>query len=183
MPYHKTSTSFETYKQGGTTREIRMLVDMVLLVRGFRSKVDEELRKIGQSAARMETLAAILNMQGDKSQSDVARRLRIEGATVTRMIDILSKEGLVERTPDPGDRRVNLLSLTPEGVDTVERIFTIYDRVRGHLLEGMSDEQIDEITVVIENMIGRLDEPYADDVTIEPLPPRDRKAARGKSGA
>ena len=163
MPQRKASTSFEVYKQGGTTREIRMLVDFVLLVRGFRSKVDEELRKIGQSTARMETLAAILNMPGDKSQSDVARRLRIEGATVTRMIDILSKEGLVERTPDPRDRRVNLLSLTPAGVETTERIFTVYDRVRGHLLEGMSDEQIDEITAVLENMIGRLDVPYADD--------------------
>ncbi|MEN7538314.1 MarR family winged helix-turn-helix transcriptional regulator [Aurantiacibacter flavus] len=182
MPHRKASTSFEVYKQGGTTREIRMLVDMVLLVRGFRSKVDEELRKIGQSAARMETLAAILNMQGDKSQSDVARRLRIEGATVTRMIDILSKEGLVERAPDPRDRRVNLLSLTPAGVDTVERIFTIYDRVRGHLLEGMSAEQIDEMTALIETMIGRLDLPYGDEVEIEPMPQLDRKAARGESG-
>ncbi|WP_137681668.1 MarR family winged helix-turn-helix transcriptional regulator [Aurantiacibacter suaedae] len=178
MPQHKASTSFEVYKQGGSTREIRMLVDMVLLVRGFRSKVDEELRKIGQSTARMETLAAILNMQGDKSQSDVARRLRIEGATVTRMIDILSKEGLVERTPAPHDRRVNLLSLTPAGVDTVERIFTIYDRVRGHLLEGMSDDQIDELTAVLENMIGRLDVPYADELADEGAPqPSDEIAS------
>ena len=168
MPQRKASTSFEVYKQGGTTREIRMLVDFVLLVRGFRSKVDEELRKIGQSTARMETLAAILNMQGDKSQSDVARRLRIEGATVTRMIDILSKEGLVERTPDPRDRRVNLLSLTPAGVDTTERIFTIYDRVRGHMLNGMSDEQIDQMTAMLETMIGRLDVPYDDEVVSEP---------------
>ncbi|OYX67393.1 MAG: hypothetical protein B7Y88_01100 [Sphingomonadales bacterium 32-64-17] len=182
MPQRKASTSFEVYKQGGTTREIRMLVDFVLLVRGFRSKVDEELRKIGQSTARMETLAAILNMQGDKSQSDVARRLRIEGATVTRMIDILSKEGLVERAPDPRDRRVNLLSLTPAGVDTTERIFTIYDRVRGHLLEGMSDEQIDEITAVLETMIGRLDLPFADDVASEPAPQLSDAVARNELG-
>ena len=59
MPHRKASTSFEVYKQGGSTREIRMLVATVLLVRGFRGKVDEELRKIGQSVARMETLAAI----------------------------------------------------------------------------------------------------------------------------
>ena len=172
MPHRQSSTSFEVYKQGGTTREIRMMIDFVLLVRGFRNKLDEELRKIGQSAARMETLAAILNMQGDKSQSDVARRLRIEGATVTRMVDILSKEGLVERTPDARDRRVNLLSLTPAGVDTVERIFTIYDRVRGHMLEGMDADQIDEMTLVLESMIGRLDMPYSDELADEPVSPQ-----------
>ena len=167
MPRRKTSTTFDIYKQGGTTREIRMMVGLILLVRGFRSKVDEELRKIGQSAARMETLAAILNMPGEKSQSDVARRLRIEGATVTRMIDILSKEGLVERTPDPRDRRVNLLSLTPAGVSTVEHIFSIYDRVRGHLLEGMTPEQIDETTVLLEGLLGRLDLPYSESTSLE----------------
>ena len=183
MPHRKASTSFEVYKDGGTTREIRMMIDMVLLVRGFRSKVDEELRKIGQSAARMETMAAILNMRGDKSQSDVARRLRIEGATVTRMVDILSKEGLVERTPDPHDRRVNLLSLTPAGESALEHIFEIYDRVRGHILHGMSDDQIDEITVVLENMIGRLDTPYSEDFSVAPITPLDHKVDRVEPGA
>ena len=182
MPYRKTRTSFEVYKDGGTTREIRMMIDLVLLVRGFRSRVDEELRKIGQSAARMETLAAILNMPGEKSQSDVARRLRIEGATVTRMIDILSKEGLVERTPDSRDRRVNLLSLTAAGEKVTEQIFSIYDGVRGHLLEGMSDQQIDEMTAVLEAMIGRLDLPYCADSADATLPPVDRKAETTAQG-
>ena len=88
------------------------------------------------------------------------------------MVDILSKEGLVERTPDARDRRVNLLSLTPAGVDTVARIFTIYDRVRGHMLEGMDADQIDEMTLVLESMIGRLDMPYSDGLADEPVSPQ-----------
>lgn len=174
MPYQQAQDTFEVYKGGDTTRDIKMLVNMVLLVRGFRNKLDEELRKIQQSTARMETLSAILNMQGDKSQSDVARRLRIEGATVTRMIDILSSEGLVERKPAPHDRRVNLISITPEGEEAVRRIFKVYDRVRNHILQDIAPEQVDMLSELIDTMLGRLDEPLPTAIEIEDLSPLDR---------
>ena len=51
-----------------------------------------------------------------------ARRLRIEGATVTRMVDILSKEGLVRRSPDPGDRRAWRLYLTDASRPTLDQM-------------------------------------------------------------
>ena len=173
MPHPSPQDSFEVYKDGNTTRDIQMLVSMVLLVRGFRNKLDEKLRKIQQSTARMETLSAILNMQGDKSQSDVARRLRIEGATVTRMIDILSKEGLVERKPAPHDRRVNLISITPEGEDAVKRIFKVYDRVRNHILQDIAPDQVDMLSELIKTMLGRLDEPLPEGVEIGAISPLD----------
>ncbi|HWK42482.1 MAG TPA: MarR family transcriptional regulator [Croceibacterium sp.] len=174
MPYPSTRNAFDLYKEGKTTREIRMLVQMVLLVRGFRNKMDEELRRIDQTASRMETLGAILNMEGNPSQSDVARRLQLEGATITRMVDILSKEGLVERLPDPGDRRVNLLSITPKGEEETRKIFAIYDMMRDHILEGISPEEIDEMQRLIDKMLKRLGEPVNRKMRIDDLPSRDR---------
>lgn len=174
MPYPPPRSTFEIYKDGETTREIRTLIRMVLLVRGFRTKLDEELRKIGQTASRMEALGAILNMEGNPSQSDVARRLRIEGATITRMVDILSKEGMVERLPDPKDRRVNLLAITPKGEDALRDIFKVYDRLREHILEDISDEEIDELQRLINKMLKRLDEPLDRTVRIDDMPRLDR---------
>ena len=89
MPYPPAENSYDIFREGGTTLEISALIDLVLTVRGFRARLDERLRAINQSAARMETLAAIVNMQGPVSQRDLARRLRVEGATITRMIDVL----------------------------------------------------------------------------------------------
>ncbi len=153
------SESFEVYNAGATTLEISTLVKMVLLVRGFRNRLDEHLRKIGQTTARMETLSAILNMPGEKSQSDIAKRLRVEGATVTRMIDVLGREGLVERKPHPCDRRINLVSITPEGRKVLQEIFRTYDMLRGHLLEGTSPEELELLQSLVDRMLGRLDLP------------------------
>lgn len=169
VPYPKTVSNFEIYRQGGTTSSIRMLIKMVMVVRGFRNKMDEELRKIGHSCARMEALGAIMNMQGPKSQSDVARRLRVENATITRMVDILSKEGLVERTPDPEDRRVKLLSISPRGEEALREIFVVYDRVRAHILADVPAERYDELHDLFDDMLTRLDRPMDRDLRIDAL--------------
>ncbi len=174
MPHVNGRSTFETYKAGEVTREIRMMISMVLLVRGFRNRLEEELRKIDQSAARMETLSAILNMPGDKSQTEVARRLRIEGATVTRMVDILAKEGLVERKPHPTDRRINLLEITPAGEREVERIFRIYDALRDHLLQDLAPAEVDLLQGLLDRMIGRLDQSLDTSLTIADMAGIDR---------
>ncbi len=139
--------------------DVRVMVQLVLTVRGFRSQLDERLRRIGQSVSRMETLAAIMNMPDPKSQSDVARRLRVEGATVTRMIDILSREGLVERTPAVGDRRVNLLTITPAGEAVLEEIFATYDMMREHALGDLSPAEREVLHGLLERILARVDQP------------------------
>lgn len=179
MPYPTVVGTFETYREGGTTLEISAMIHMVLVVRGFRSRLDERLRTIGQSAARMETLAAIINTRGQVSQSDVARRLRVEGATVTRMVDLLSGEGLVERSPHPTDRRINLLRVTEQGEMQLRRIFRVYDAVRTELLAVVSREEIAELNRITGLMLDKLDTmtamaPGGAELRVDDLPRRSR---------
>jgi MarR family transcriptional regulator for hemolysin len=166
MPNSRDETSFDKYRAGGTTNSIRTLIKMVLVVRQFRAQLDERLRDIGQSVSRMETLSAILNMKGPKSQSDVARRLRVEGATVTRMVDILSKEELVERTPHATDRRVNLLSISAKGEAVLERIFAEYDALRHHVLDGLGAEDLEILGRLLDHMMLQLERPVEPRVRI-----------------
>ena len=166
MPFQRDKSSFETYREGGTTSSISALIKMVLIVRQFRNRLDGKLRTINQTCSRMETLSAILNIQGPKSQSDIAKRLRVEAATVTRMVDILSKEGLVERSPDPNDRRVNLLSISPKGEIVLEQIFEIYDELRHHMLEGLAPEDVDTMHRLFDHMTSRLEHPVENKLRI-----------------
>ena len=46
----------------------------------------------------------------------MARWLTCDASNVTGIVDRLEARGLVERRPDPGDRRVKMLALTDEGV-------------------------------------------------------------------
>jgi MarR family transcriptional regulator for hemolysin len=151
-------TSFHIYREGGTTRDIRLTVNLVIVARRWRSLLDERLRLIGQSAARMEALAAILNSPSLSAQVDIAKRLRIEGPTMTRMLDTLEQDGLVERLPDPCDRRTKQLRLTPAGETVLEDIFAIADELRDRLLDGIPPEQTDELNEFLAMLTARLDE-------------------------
>ena len=51
-------SSFDVYRDGGVTREIRLTINMVIVARRWRSLLDDRLRMVGQSSARMEALAA-----------------------------------------------------------------------------------------------------------------------------
>lgn len=150
-------TNFHIYSQGGTTRDIRLTVNLVIVARRWRSLLDERLRAIGQSAARMEAMGAIINSPSLSAQVDIAKRLRIEGPTMTRMLDTLEADGLVERLPDPADRRTKQLRLTAEGERELEKIFTIADDLRARLLDGISSEQVDELNEFLGMLTERLD--------------------------
>ena len=153
-------TSFELYREGQSTLAIKLTVGMVLVARRWRALLDEALRGANQSSARMETLAAIINSPPLSPQVDIARRLRIEGPTLTRMLDSLERDGLVERLADPSDRRTKQLRVTPEGEAVLEEIFAIADNLRGQLLEELTEEQIAQTNGILAQLIGRLDEGF-----------------------
>ena len=153
----RTKSNFATYREGGTTRDIRVTVNLVLVARRWRSLLDERLRLIGQSSARMEALAAIINSPSLSAQVDIAKRLRIEGPTMTRMLDTLEADGLVERLPDPSDRRTKQLRLTAEGERVLEEIFGIADDLRERLLDGVPAERMDELNAILVQLTDKLD--------------------------
>lgn len=153
----KHKSSFQIYREGGSSRDIRFTVGLVLVARRWRALLDEKLRPIEQSSARMEAMSAIMNSQGPNSQIDIAKRLRIEGPTMTRMIDALSRDDLVERQPSPTDRRTKYLNLTDEGFDTLEGIFDLIDVMRTRLLSTLSEDQIDDFNLIFADMLQLLD--------------------------
>ena len=150
-------SNFALYRAGGTTPQIRLPINLTLVSRRWRSLMDERLRTIDQSAARMEALAAIINSPSQSAQVDIAKRLRIEGPTMTRMLDALEQDGLVERLADPADRRSKTLRVTAAGEAVLQQTFAIVDELRERLLAGVSGEQIAELNAFLTMLMERLD--------------------------
>lgn len=75
-------------------------------------------------------------------QVDLAEMLEIQPITLARLIDQLASDNLVERRPDPKDRRAYGLFLTPEAAPSLKEIDTEIERVRKKALHGLTDEQI-----------------------------------------
>lgn len=143
--------------RAGFSPSMRLTVQLVLIARRWRSLLDDRLRLIGQSSARMEALWAIAYTPPQSPQIEIARRIGIEGATLTRMLDTLEAEGLVERVPDPSDRRSKHIRITDEGKAVLAEIIAIAGDLRTTLVDGISGPAIDEANDFLADILARLE--------------------------
>ncbi|MEY9991022.1 DNA-binding MarR family transcriptional regulator [Streptomyces sp. V4I8] len=83
----------------------------------------------------------------------LAQRLRCEPSNVTGIVDRLETRGLVERRPDPADRRVKLAAATDEGRQ-VARSLRDSLRFAREPLAGLSEEQRLTLRDLLRRMLG-----------------------------
>ncbi|MEY9948530.1 MarR family winged helix-turn-helix transcriptional regulator [Kitasatospora sp. GAS1066B] len=80
----------------------------------LRKVVDDTMTAGGLSLARTKVLE-ILARRSPLQQSALAEALGHAPRSVTQSVEALEREGLVERTTSPEDRRSKLVTLTPQG--------------------------------------------------------------------
>lgn len=83
---------------------------------------------------------------GAESQSRMADRLGVGRAAAGNIVDALEKRGLLERLPDPDDRRVWLVQTTSDGKAVAEKINEIDVIFRADLRKGISRRERQELT-------------------------------------
>jgi DNA-binding MarR family transcriptional regulator len=77
-----------------------------------RTRFDQKARNWGMTRAQCVILKWLYHQPG-LNQNELASLVEVEPITVARLIDRLEANGLVERRPDPSDRRVHRLHLLP----------------------------------------------------------------------
>jgi MarR family transcriptional regulator, transcriptional regulator for hemolysin len=88
--------------------------EVALTGKAIREYFEAALAREGSSLATWIVLNGI-ERGGWDNQRNLAKELRIEGATLTRHLDRIEREGLIARTRDPVDRRQVRAKLTPKG--------------------------------------------------------------------
>ena len=111
-----------------------MLVELYDVARLMRTRFDRWARTYGMTRAQGVILAR-LSRQPGMTQNEMAGLCEVEPITVGRLVDRLEARGLVERRPDPTDRRVKRLHLLP----AAEPILSEITRSREHLDAEITD--------------------------------------------
>jgi len=79
-------------------------------------------RKLGMPSARFGLMRTLVGLEGDTGVMDLARRLGINPAAVTRQVQELERDGLVRRRPDARDGRFSYIDISPKGQKMFEKI-------------------------------------------------------------
>lgn len=108
-----------------------------------------------------------LRRSGDPYQLTPGRLLRatlVTSGTMTNRIDRLATAGLVQRRPDPADRRGVLVQLTPRGRSRVDAALSDLIDYEKSLLGDMTQRQRTELATLLRSLLSPLD--------VEPSDPR-----------
>ncbi len=112
-------------------------------MRTMRLMLEDELRLHGQTRALWEALLVIALSGGHNTQKSLADRLRIEGATLVRLLDRLEDDQLIERVPGLEDRRSKMIRPTRKGLALVQLLVKRTDAIRANYLAGWSEEELE----------------------------------------
>ncbi len=146
-----------------------LLQDVITLGRLIRTAADKRARAHGMTRAQWAILIR-LEAQPGLLQKELADLLEVEPITVARLIDRLESRGMVERRPDPMDRRCWRLHLT----DASRPLMSEIDTQLGELA-GLTTQDVDETALrsFAESLARMRDAIAADLAAAEAAEPAD----------
>jgi DNA-binding MarR family transcriptional regulator len=98
-------------------------------------------------------LLAALDEFGPASQADLGRRTRIDRSDVVAALNELSGRGLVERAPDPDDRRRNVVTITRAGTKELRGLDKTLAGVQDRLLAPLSPAQRTQLVRLLTRLV------------------------------
>jgi DNA-binding MarR family transcriptional regulator len=127
---------------------LRVETTLMATARAIRVAFDARLAPLDLNLTQA-TMLAFVDEYGPVTQTQIADRNGIGRAATGAAVDRLESRGLVERRPDPADRRVWLVAITPVGVDLARQVAAI-DRVLQHELRtGITRDERNALATVM----------------------------------
>lgn len=140
----------------------------------LRRRIDQQAQTIGLTSAQWRVLATVAHAEkhGEEPihQATIADMMDMEPITLSRQIDRMEAAGLIERRPDPADRRIKRLYLTEAARPLVDKFRSVATSCYGNALAGVTDQEVEQVVSILTRIRANL-------VHIADRPGEDNKAA------
>ena len=134
-------------------REFAFILNDV--ARLLRTYADYKAAQLGITRAQWAVLVRLDRSEG-LNQSELAEVLDLQPITLTRLLDKLCDNGLIERRPDPTDRRAKRLFLTAAARPLLKQLGALGEETMAAVMEGVREDRVEqmvsELGIVKENL-------------------------------
>jgi DNA-binding MarR family transcriptional regulator len=134
------------------------LVARLRLAVGRLARRLRQQTEAGISASQLSALASV-NRLGPLTLGELAAVERVRPPTMTRVVANLEELGMVARCPDPADRRVARVELTPAGRGFLERSRTRRDAFLAERMAALTPEELALLEPAVAVLERLLEEP------------------------
>jgi MarR family transcriptional regulator for hemolysin len=133
----------------------QLIAQLVESSRLLRNYIDHRAKGRGTTRAQWIVLFRLRQQEG-LSQVDLADVLELQPISLVRLLDRLVEHGLLERRPDPKDRRANRLFLTGAGRQLVDDLDSLRDAIATDVLRDIPDAAIETSLKTLKDIKERI---------------------------
>ena len=156
-------------EQTATSIVVRLLASQNLVLAALRRGFGE-----GLSLARFDLVAQLARDDG-QTLAQLSRRMLVTAGNLTGLVDRAERDGIVERRPDPSDRRLTRVFLTSSGHRLAQRAIARHAEIAEEIVGPLDGRERDEL----RRLLGRLREAL-DGVAAPAAPHGPPKPSRGR---
>jgi DNA-binding MarR family transcriptional regulator len=133
--------------------------EMGVLVRRIRRLIAERARLVHPELSPVGySMLVALNDGGPRRASDLVDMFSIDKGAVSRQVGTLLELGMIERSPDPEDRRAAILAITEEGARRLASVAALRRREVSERLSGWSEEDLRSFVAMMSRYNGALEQ-------------------------
>jgi MarR family transcriptional regulator, organic hydroperoxide resistance regulator len=97
-------------------------------------------------------LLSVLWKEEGLAHSELATRMHVTPATITKMLQRMEDAGFVHRRPDPDDQRVSRVYLTEHGQVVRQRVADMWQTLENETFDGLSMEEQDQLAGLLDRV-------------------------------
>jgi len=145
-------------------------------------RTDTRLRAFGLATSYLPVLRALAE-RGPLSQTELARIAGVEQPSMAETIARMERDGVVEREPNPNDRRATLVVLTRLARPRFQKALAALNEGEREATAGLTDHEHELLRGILERVVRNVEAALLGAQAEEPPPtaPSKRSAARRKS--
>jgi DNA-binding MarR family transcriptional regulator len=132
---------------------------IVRLASHFQRSYNHAFAPLGLNEGDYGVLAALRRSGApfELTPSELTRRRMMTSGGMTAVLDRLERKGLVERLPNPADRRGSLVRLTKTGRTTVDEAMTRHVATEQHLVAGLTRDEQAQLRTLLHKLLVSVD--------------------------
>jgi MarR family 2-MHQ and catechol resistance regulon transcriptional repressor len=106
------------------------------------NKISKYLETFELTPAKLNVLMVIKHQSTGQglNQREIGNRLMVSPSNMTRVLDKLLREKLIERLPLQGDKRVNIIRVSKKGSELLDRIWSGYMKTMKEQMDYLSEQ-------------------------------------------
>lgn len=129
---------------------------MAMIVRQWRAVIDDSIIETGLTQSSWTVMMQLQQLGDNVSVSELAEVQGIELPPLMRTLTQLEKQGYLLRTVSPYDKRIRLLTLTPEGNAVLRTLSRVIETFQARVSQNIAPEHLDIFSATLNQIACNL---------------------------